>query len=71
MFDVVIINDDIERAYEELKDILNEVSKTCPCYYLLCCSGPLNTHKSIKHLLKYYFLTLLLQEIKKVQEAKS
>lgn len=28
MFDVVIINDDLERAYEELKDILNEVSKT-------------------------------------------
>lgn len=28
MFDVVIINDDLERAYEELKEILDEVSKT-------------------------------------------
>uniref|UniRef100_A0A8C5I893 Guanylate kinase n=1 Tax=Gouania willdenowi TaxID=441366 RepID=A0A8C5I893_GOUWI len=28
VFDVVIINDDLERAYEELKDILNDVSKT-------------------------------------------
>uniref|UniRef100_A0A3B5BCL3 Guanylate kinase n=1 Tax=Stegastes partitus TaxID=144197 RepID=A0A3B5BCL3_9TELE len=28
VFDVVIINDDLERAYEELKEILNEVSKT-------------------------------------------
>uniref|UniRef100_A0A3B4TAG9 Guanylate kinase n=1 Tax=Seriola dumerili TaxID=41447 RepID=A0A3B4TAG9_SERDU len=27
VFDIVIINDDLERAYEELKDILNEVSK--------------------------------------------
>lgn len=27
MFDVVIINDDLERAYTELKDILSEVSK--------------------------------------------
>lgn len=33
VFDVVIINDDLERAYEELKDILNEVSKTIS---LLC-----------------------------------
>ena len=33
VFDVVIINDDLERAYEELKDILNEVSKTVS---LLC-----------------------------------
>lgn len=28
VFDVVIINDDLEKAYEELKDILNDVSKT-------------------------------------------
>uniref|UniRef100_A0A3Q3EF06 Guanylate kinase n=1 Tax=Labrus bergylta TaxID=56723 RepID=A0A3Q3EF06_9LABR len=28
VFDIVIINDDLERAYEDLKDILNEVSKT-------------------------------------------
>ena len=28
VFDVVIINDDLEKAYEELKEILNEVSKT-------------------------------------------
>lgn len=28
VFDVVIINDDLERAYEELKEILDEVSKT-------------------------------------------
>lgn len=27
MFDVVIINDDLERAYEELKEILDEVSE--------------------------------------------
>lgn len=27
MFDVVIINDDLERAYEELKDILTDVSE--------------------------------------------
>lgn len=27
MFDVVITNDDLEKAYKELKDILNEVSK--------------------------------------------
>lgn len=26
VFDVVIINDDLERAYDELKAILNEVS---------------------------------------------
>ena len=37
MFDVVIINDDLEKAYEELKDILNEVSKTIKylCSYLV------------------------------------
>lgn len=30
MFDLVIINDDLERAYEELKEILDEVSEsTC------------------------------------------
>lgn len=28
MFDVVIINDDLERAYEELKEILDEVRDT-------------------------------------------
>lgn len=28
VFDAVIINDDLERAYEELKDMLNDVSKT-------------------------------------------
>lgn len=27
MFDVVIVNDDLERAYDELKAILNEVSQ--------------------------------------------
>lgn len=27
MFDGVIINDDLERAYEELKQILDEVSE--------------------------------------------
>lgn len=26
VFDIVIINDDLERAYEELKDVLTEVS---------------------------------------------
>lgn len=31
MFDVVIINDDLEKAYEELKDILNEVRKRTNC----------------------------------------
>uniref|UniRef100_A0A3P9IF84 Guanylate kinase n=1 Tax=Oryzias latipes TaxID=8090 RepID=A0A3P9IF84_ORYLA len=30
VFDVVIINDDLERAYEELKDILNEVNQKMP-----------------------------------------
>uniref|UniRef100_H2LLH6 Guanylate kinase n=1 Tax=Oryzias latipes TaxID=8090 RepID=H2LLH6_ORYLA len=30
VFDVVIINDDLERAYEELKDILNEVNQKKP-----------------------------------------
>lgn len=43
MFDVVIINDDVDRAYEELKDILNEVSKKYKlafiCCSLLCGSG--------------------------------
>lgn len=28
MFDAVIINDDLEKAYEELKEILDEVSKS-------------------------------------------
>uniref|UniRef100_A0A8C3B271 Guanylate kinase n=1 Tax=Cyclopterus lumpus TaxID=8103 RepID=A0A8C3B271_CYCLU len=28
VFDVVIVNDDLEKAYEELKDILKDVSKT-------------------------------------------
>lgn len=28
VFDVVIINDDLEKAYEELKEILDEVSKS-------------------------------------------
>lgn len=27
VFDIVIINDDLERAYDELKAILNEVSR--------------------------------------------
>lgn len=35
VFDVVIINDDLERAYEELKEILDEVSRSikCPCSF--------------------------------------
>lgn len=32
MFDVVIINDDLERAYEELKEILDEVSEALAGY---------------------------------------
>lgn len=36
MFDVVIINDDLERAYTELKDILSEVGKM-PLYLYNCC----------------------------------
>jgi len=28
VFDVDIVNDDLEKAYEELKDILKDVSKT-------------------------------------------
>ncbi len=35
MFDIVIINDDLERAYEELKDILDEVSETRKYFYIL------------------------------------
>ena len=31
MFDIVIINDDLEKAYEELKEILNEVLEAIKC----------------------------------------
>lgn len=38
MFDAVIINDDLEKAYEELKEILDEVSKgiksLCSFYFM-------------------------------------
>ncbi|XP_038571769.1 guanylate kinase 1b isoform X1 [Micropterus salmoides] len=44
VFDVVIINDDLERAYEELKDILNEVSKTIK-YPLFCLFSKYFTHR--------------------------
>uniref|UniRef100_A0A3P9JP15 Guanylate kinase n=1 Tax=Oryzias latipes TaxID=8090 RepID=A0A3P9JP15_ORYLA len=36
VFDVVIINDDLERAYEELKDILNEVNQKISRGYARC-----------------------------------
>lgn len=35
VFDIVIINDDVEQAYEELKDILSEVSKTMKYIHFL------------------------------------
>lgn len=39
MFDAVIINDDLEKAYEALKEILDEVSKSrkslCSFYFKL------------------------------------
>lgn len=84
MFDVVIINDDLEKAYEELKDILNEVSKCIkyPCSYystntLLLLSGS-SGFKSItldkitsQCKMKISPSSLFIQEIQKVQEAKS
>lgn len=88
MFDVVIINDDLEKAYEEMKDILNEVSKTIkyPCSYyltntLLLLSGSSGINPFIFTLLWTRSLvnakmemspsSLFIQEIQKVQEAKS
>lgn len=58
MFDMVIINDDLERAYEELKEILDEVSEgTCDHTLIIIVANAV--------------FPLSIQEIKKVQEAKS
>lgn len=55
MFDAVIINDDLEKAYEELKEILDEVSKSIKS--LLLCThqmiglkylSPLSLHRKLK-----------------------
>lgn len=58
MFDMVIINDDLERAYEELKEILDKVSEYTRDRTLI-----------IIPIAKAFF-PLSIQEIKKVQEAK-
>lgn len=64
VFDAVIINDDLEKAYKELKEILDEVSKSrkslCSFYF-----------KLIRWLVEVFVTSLSPQEIKKVQEAKS
>lgn len=39
VFDVVIINDDLERAYEELKDILSDVSKIIKYPFAYLCDN--------------------------------
>lgn len=57
MFDMVIINDDLERAYEELKEILDEVSEYTRDHTLI--------------IIPTIIFPLSIQEIKKVQEAKS
>lgn len=74
VFDIVIINDDLERAYEELKEILDEVSKTAgyPRPYFSSCSfiwAMLGT--SWAHNCWTALYLFFIQEIKKVQEAKS
>lgn len=64
MFDMVIINDDLERAYEELKEILDEVSEAAH----ICCYKHVITQLAVS---ESFFSPLFIQEIKKVQEAKS
>lgn len=46
VFDVVIINDDLERAYEELKDILSEVRKKTNCSGSITPVKHFHIHKS-------------------------
>lgn len=60
MFDIVIINDDLEKAYEELKEILNEV----------CAPQNSGFYRFVFLAQVAVFSFLSLQEIKKVQEAK-